>query len=49
MASLTGSDLDSSKLPCRGRCSIQELQEDVGAELVGSFGTHDAWGGIIDH
>jgi hypothetical protein len=47
MASMTGSGLDSSKLPWRGRCSIQELQEDAGAEFVGSFSTHNARGGII--
>jgi hypothetical protein len=28
--------LVSSKLPWRGRCSIQELQEDAGAEFVGN-------------
>jgi hypothetical protein len=48
MASMTGSGLDSSKLPWRGRCSIQELQEDAGAEFVGSFSTHNARGEIID-
>jgi hypothetical protein len=48
MAFMTGSGLDSSKLPWRGRCSIQELQEDAGAEFVGSFSTHNARGEIIN-
>jgi len=48
MAPMTGSGLDSSKLPWRGRCSIQELQEDAGAEFVRSFSTRNARGEIIN-